>query len=138
MCSIPLRIIHSLWKRLIVTASPQVQHRFIEGLDFFFQAVTQQARDRKAKAIPDIESYILLRRDTSGCKPCFALIEYANNLDIPDEVMEHPLIRSLSDATNDHISWSNVCEYLLKNKVIADLFLGHLLLQRRTSERQHP
>jgi len=92
---------------LILTGSIGSQHRFIETFDLFFQAVTQQAYDRKSNTIPDIESYILLRRDTSGCKPCFALIEYANNLDIPDEVMEHPAIRALNDAANDHISWSN-------------------------------
>jgi len=32
----------------------------------------------------------------------------ANNLDIPDEVMDHPLIRSLGEATNDLVTWSNV------------------------------
>jgi hypothetical protein len=37
-----------------------------------------------------------------------ALIEYANNLDIPDEVMDHPIIRNLGDAMVDIVSWSNV------------------------------
>lgn len=60
---------------MIVTASPGAQQRFIETMDFFFQSVTQQALDRAAGIIPDLESYIALRRDTSGCKPCWALIE---------------------------------------------------------------
>ena len=47
--------------------------------------------------------------DSLGCKSTFALIEYANNLDIPDEVMEHPSIRSLDEACNDLVTWSNVC-----------------------------
>lgn len=46
----------------------------------FFQAITIQAVDRKNDVVPDLESYINLRRDTSGCKPCWALIEYANNV----------------------------------------------------------
>ncbi|KAF5381366.1 hypothetical protein D9615_008302 [Tricholomella constricta] len=95
------------YKRMIVTASPGAQQRFIETFDFFFQSVTQQAIDREAGIIPDLESYIALRRDTSGCKPCWALIEYANNLDIPDEVMEHPIIQSLGEAANDLVTWSN-------------------------------
>ena len=73
--------------------------------------MSQQALDRDG-AIPDLESYIALRRDTSGCKPCWALIEYANNLDIPDEIMEHPIIRSLGEAANDLVTWSNVCFHL--------------------------
>ncbi|KAG5646722.1 hypothetical protein DXG03_002404 [Asterophora parasitica] len=95
------------YKRMITTASPGAQQRFIETFDFFFQSVTQQAIDRAAGVIPDLESYIALRRDTSGCKPCWALIEYANNLDIPDEVMEHPIIQSLGEAANDLVTWSN-------------------------------
>jgi len=61
-------------------------------MGLFFKAVTIQARDRTAGVIPDLEDYIAVRRDTSGCKPCWALIEYANDLDLPDEVMEHQII----------------------------------------------
>nr|BBH51502.1 putative sesquiterpene synthase [Clitopilus sp.] len=95
------------FKRVIVTSSTGAQQRFRETMDFFFQSITEQALDRKNGVIPDLESYITLRRDTSGCKPCWALIEYAYNLHIPDEVMEHPLILSLGEAANDLVTWSN-------------------------------
>ncbi|TFK19578.1 terpenoid synthase [Coprinopsis marcescibilis] len=95
------------FRRMILTASPGAQQRFIETFDFFFQSVTQQALDRAQGEIPDLESYITLRRDTSGCKPCWALIEYANNLDLPEEVMDHPVVRALGEATNDLVTWSN-------------------------------
>lgn len=95
------------WKRMIRTASPGTQQRFIETFDFFFQSITQQANDRAAGVIPDLESYIALRRDTSGCKTSFVLIEHAYNLNIPDEVMDHDLIRSLGEAANDLVTWSN-------------------------------
>lgn len=77
-------------------------------MGFFFQAITVQAVDRKRGSMPDLESYISVRRDTSGCKPCWALIEYANDLHIPDEVMDHPCILALGEATNDLVTWSNV------------------------------
>jgi Terpene synthase family 2, C-terminal metal binding len=73
--SLHLISLSSYYKRLVLTASTGTQQRFIETFDFFFQAVTQQASDRAAGIIPDLESYIALRRDTSGCKPCWALIE---------------------------------------------------------------
>ncbi|CCM03258.1 uncharacterized protein FIBRA_05385 [Fibroporia radiculosa] len=95
------------WVRLIATGSPGAQQRFIETFDMFFQAVTQQAMDRANGVIPDLESYISIRRDTSGCKPCWALIEYANNLDLPWEVMDHPIMRGLGEAANDLVTWSN-------------------------------
>lgn len=51
---------------MLLTAAPGTQQRFIETFDFFFQSVTQQALDRATGVIPDLESYIALRRDTSG------------------------------------------------------------------------
>ena len=77
-------------------------------MNLFFKAITIQVRTRTSGIIPDLEDYIVLRRDTSACKPCWALVEYANGLDLPDEVMEHPIIQSLDEAANDVIAWSNV------------------------------
>ena len=54
----------SFWRRMIITTSPGAQQRFRETMDFFFQAVTQQAKDRATGIVPDLESYIMLRRDT--------------------------------------------------------------------------
>lgn len=90
------------------TASPGTCRRLQETLELFFQAIQQQAIDRVNKTIPDLESFITLRRDTSGCKTTWALIEYAYNLDIPDEVMDHPMIRSMGEAANDWVAASNV------------------------------
>ncbi|TBU21706.1 terpenoid synthase [Dichomitus squalens] len=101
------RLTQSFWRRLTTTGSQGAQRRFIETFELFFRAVTQQAKDRASGNIPDLESYIAMRRDTSGCKPCWALIEYANNLDLPDWVMEHPVVLGLGEAANDLVTWSN-------------------------------
>jgi len=101
------KLTKSYWTRFIAEGSPGSQKRFVHTMDLFFKAVTIQARDRAAGVIPDLEDYIVVRRDTSGCKPCWALIEYANGLDLPDEVMEHPTIQGLDEATNDLVAWSN-------------------------------
>lgn len=72
-------------------------------LDTYFQAIMQQATDRATDNIPELEEYIVLRRDTSGCKTGFALIEYATHIDLPNEVADHPVLLNLLDATNDII-----------------------------------
>jgi hypothetical protein len=74
-------------------------------MEVYFDAQCQEA---DSKEIPDLDSYIRFRRDASGCKPCFALIEYANGLNLPDEVFEEPIIRTLQETVNDIVSWSNV------------------------------
>lgn len=103
-------------------------------MDLFFQAITIQAKDRRDGIISELDSYIAVRRDTSGCKPCWALIEYANGLDIPNEVMEHPVVEALGEAANDLLTWSNVSPSRKMMMIaptsahITNSMTGHLLL----------
>ncbi|KAF9256044.1 terpenoid synthase [Marasmius fiardii PR-910] len=102
------KLTRDYWKRMTRTASPGTQRRFIEGLDLVFQCLTEETQHRISGQRPyNLEAYISLRRHTGACKPAFAMIEYAYNLMIPDEVLEHPLIHSLEDAANDMICWAN-------------------------------
>lgn len=96
------------------TGGPGCTERFIHTMDLFFIAVAKQADDRAKGHVPDLESYITMRRDTSGCKPCFALIEYAARIDLPDKVMSHPVIMAMEEATNDLVTWSNVMPSLCR------------------------
>ena len=74
----------------------------------FLQAVHQQASYRGDGTIPDVKTYILERRETSACKPLFDLIEYSHDLELPEYVLEHPVMLALNQSTNDFVSWSNV------------------------------
>ena len=87
-------------------------------MQMFFQAVHQQALFRANGVVPDLETYIDMRRDTSGCKPVFDLIEYSLDLELPDVVAEDPVIVALNQGANDLVTWSNVsiisaCLFLL-------------------------
>ncbi|KAF8077664.1 terpenoid synthase [Lyophyllum atratum] len=103
----PGKLARDFWARCITDAGPGCQARFKETLELFFEAVNIQAHARDDGVIPDLESYIDVRRDTSGCKPCWALIEYALDIDLPDFVVEHPVIEALNQGTNDLVTWSN-------------------------------
>ena len=37
-----------------------------------------------------------------------AMIEYSLDLDLPDIVFENPIIKAMSDATTDLMTWPNV------------------------------
>ncbi|KAI0929342.1 Alpha-muurolene synthase [Taiwanofungus camphoratus] len=101
------KLAREYWSRCIRDAKPGPQARFKEHMELFFDAVQKQTEDRDAGIIPDLESYIDMRRDTSGCKPSFDLIEYAMGIDLPDFVMDHPVIRALNQFANDLVTWSN-------------------------------
>ncbi|KAK2466649.1 hypothetical protein APHAL10511_000907 [Amanita phalloides] len=105
--SIPGKLSRDIWVRCIRHAGPGAQRRFIETMQEFFEAISLQAKTRADNSVPDLESYIASRRDTSACKPCWALIEYLHDIDLPDFVAEHPLIEALGEAANDLVSWSN-------------------------------
>jgi hypothetical protein len=58
--------------------------------------------------IPDLETYIDLRRNASGLRMVFHLIEYAGGLDLPERASSHPLLKQLTDQACDIIAWSEV------------------------------
>ncbi|KAK1231745.1 Anterior gradient protein 3 [Marasmius sp. AFHP31] len=101
------KLARDFWSRCIRDAKPGCQSRFKETLELFFEAVNIQTIARDSDVIPDLETYIDVRRDTSGCKPCWALIEYALDIDLPEEVASSPAIKALNEYTNDLVTWSN-------------------------------
>jgi alpha-muurolene/germacrene-A/gamma-muurolene synthase len=82
-------------------------------MQMFFEAVKQQALCRSGGIVPDFDTYVEMRRETSGCKPVFDLIEYSLDLELPDAVVEHPVIVALNDGANDLVTWSNVSARLV-------------------------
>lgn len=73
-------------------------------------SVVQQAKDRDSSLIRDVESYFLVRRDTIGAKPSFTVCELHMNL--PDEVIAHPIIAKLSSLCIDALIIGNdLCSY---------------------------
>lgn len=101
------KLARDYWSRCVRDARPDVQARFKSSMQMFFEAVQRQAEDRGENVVPDLESYIDVRRDTSGCKPVFDLIEYSLDLELPEKVVEHPVIKALNQGANDLVTWSN-------------------------------
>lgn len=127
----------SFFKRFLgYGAGSGCRDRFIHSMDLFFKAVARQSLDRANGVIPDLDTYIEVRRDTSGCKPCFQLIEFAGGFDLPDEVVQNREIQEMEEATNDLVTWSNVGLPLRSDSfgfVWRLLVLGYIFVQRRTS-----
>ncbi|KAJ7883181.1 isoprenoid synthase domain-containing protein [Mycena olivaceomarginata] len=101
------KVAKDYFKRLALTTSKDTQDRFMHSLEAFFEGLEKQAKDRLVGKVPSFDTYIDLRRDTSGCRPCFVLIEYANNLRLPSRIMRDAIIQKLGDYTNDLVAWSN-------------------------------
>ncbi|KAJ7651000.1 terpenoid synthase [Roridomyces roridus] len=98
------------WENAIRTMTPSAQRRFVDTFQQYITSVVQQATDREARYIRNVHSYMLMRRDTIGSRPAFAICEM--HMNIPDEIMAHPAIVRLSDLSTDGIIISNdLCSY---------------------------
>lgn len=99
---------HSFWTRCIAGAGLEVQARCIENTRLWLSAIIQQAHQRATGETPTIEAYVELRRLSSGCKLFFDLIEYSFDIQLPDYIIEDPLMKTMNDCANDFVSFSNV------------------------------
>jgi len=81
------------------------QRRFIASFEEFVYAVIEEAADRAQGRTRGIADYLELRRLTIGGYPSYLCLELG--LDIPDEVMEHPAIKSLLSLVAETIVLTN-------------------------------
>ncbi|KAI0265533.1 terpenoid synthase [Gloeopeniophorella convolvens] len=106
-------VARSYWELGIETASPQCQKHFVEILDKYIDAVVEQAVDRNRKHTRNVEDFLKLRTWASAVPPCLALIELDINL--PDEVIHHPVIEELTTLATQMIMLGNdVASYNLE------------------------
>ncbi|KAF8811256.1 terpenoid synthase [Phlegmacium glaucopus] len=104
---IPGKLARDFWGRCIPDCGPGAQARFKEALELCFEALNMEIRARNQGIVPDLGTFLGIRRHTSGCNPCLALIEYTLDIDLPDFVFDHPVIQALNQATNNFATWSN-------------------------------
>lgn len=109
--SIPLFADHPhphsrFWARAIKDARVSAQRRFISTFDTYMQSVVQQAADRAENHVRDVDTYFENRRENVAVRPGFALLEF--DMELPDEVLEHPVIVDLTTHCIDMITADNV------------------------------
>ena len=74
----------------------------------FLEMTYQFCEDRRAGAIPDVESYIDMQRAGAWCNALFVLIEFTQGLYLPDSVRDHHSVASMRESARDAIVWSMV------------------------------
>ncbi|KAI3395183.1 hypothetical protein diail_1677 [Diaporthe ilicicola] len=95
----------SFWLNAIKIATVTAQKRFVDAFQHYTDAVVQQALDRDRGDLRDIQGYFEARRETIGAKPSFAINQI--HLDLPDHIVESPIITRLADLSTDMIIIGN-------------------------------
>ena len=93
------------WKNARKPATKTAQRRFIHTFSLYLEAVGQQAVERDCFQLRTVENYFEIRRNTIGTRPSFVVLEF--KMDILDDVMAHPSIVTLTDASTDMIAICN-------------------------------
>lgn len=92
--------------------------RLRKSLEEYIEAVCVEAADRDELHIRGIEEYLEIRRASAATKSIFFV--GALHVDIPEEVMQHPQVQSLTLKGMDLVCIHNVSLYLF-------FFLPYLL-----------
>jgi len=97
------------WARAIQTASLPSQRHFLDSSTAYLRAVAVEAFEREQDHCLGIDDYLKLRRYTIGLLPCLPICEMGMNL--PDEVVYHPVIVGLADCITELVLIDNVKSY---------------------------
>jgi len=98
-------ITRQFWLRALKVSSLPAQERFIATFSEYVYAVIDEASDRSKGRVRGIEEYLKLTRLTAGGYPAFVAVEAG--LNIPNEAMGHPVIKSLCALAAESLVLTN-------------------------------
>lgn len=91
--------------------------QFLDSNAHFSKNTIQEALDREAHSkkdtIRNIQSYMVMRRETIGTRPCFVLMRSIRRLYIPDDVLEDPVVKEMENVALDMVYIVNVSDTFL-------------------------
>ncbi len=70
------------------------------------KSMIQEAEDRKANRVRPVVEYLRLRRETFATKATLSLLGFG--LELPEEVLSHPVMQSMTLAAMDLLCITNV------------------------------
>ncbi|KAF8522896.1 isoprenoid synthase domain-containing protein [Hysterangium stoloniferum] len=95
-----------MWSRFLEFCVPSSAARLQRDLEEYVESVFLEARDREIGYIhTSVKEYLIHRRCTSGSKAVLDL--YTLTVDLPEDVMSHPVVRRLTDNGLDFIGIQN-------------------------------
>lgn len=128
------RVVFRFWQRALSLAKPGhscIEH-FVDGFEDYVYAVVQETNDKASGRLRTVQDYLKLRRGTTSSKSIFALIEFG--LDLPDNVLSHPVVKRLTEGAADICAITNVSLIRLKKSYLYsrnDRTCIHMLLNMR-------
>jgi len=96
-----------LRQRMLQKGGARTFHNFVHSVEDYLHGCVQEAINRSQESVPDLDTYIHLRRSTGAMEPLFELIEFTNHLNIPKILRDYEKLKSLKIMTNNIVCWCN-------------------------------
>lgn len=96
-----------LRQRMFQREGAKTFHYFVHSVEDYLHGCVQEAINRSQKNVPEVDTYIHLRRSTGAMEPLFELIEFTNHLKIPKILREYHTLKKIKMMTNNIVCWCN-------------------------------
>ncbi|GCD97592.1 terpene synthase family protein [Embleya hyalina] len=96
-----------VWASMSEGTSVTWQNRFAANWARFLAAHASEMRMSESRAVPDLDSYRVMRRNTAGIPHSLDAIERSRRFEVPPQIQAHPLMRRLREAATDTIAYIN-------------------------------
>jgi hypothetical protein len=100
--------IHDWWQRILVNATSDCQRRIKAGCLSLNEASMIPTVDKSRQTVPDLKTYINIRRESVLGHMICGLMEYALDLNLPDECFINETLKCLMECMMDIVGWMNV------------------------------
>ena len=91
---------------MLTTSEDACVSRFIRDFDLYMKSMRQEAEDREKKRVRAVDDYLQLRRETFAAQASLSFLSFG--LELPEEVLSHPVMQTMTIAAMDLICISNV------------------------------
>ncbi|MEU3183349.1 hypothetical protein ABZ707_03920 [Streptomyces sp. NPDC006923] len=120
-------------------ASPRQLRRLTDAMRVYTSGLVWEASWRRDPKLPSLDDYVTLWMRAIGMSPFTALIEVAGGFSVPDEDLEDPRVRALTEMVWTLVSWDN--DLYSRNKELEragdDLNLIDVLCQELGCDPHH-
>ncbi|KAL7934326.1 terpenoid synthase [Trichoderma chlorosporum] len=106
----PLRyVFQTIWDRIKASTVPEVQERWRESHKNYLEGLIYQSKLTKSSPAPTltVDEYMAYRRRTIGVELAIRLVEYAEDIKLPQTQMDHPSLQLCTEIVVDLVILSN-------------------------------
>ncbi|KAI5069061.1 hypothetical protein GOP47_0015362 [Adiantum capillus-veneris] len=121
-CSRQLATLADLWREMSPDMSPLLRSRFTSSMVDYLEGIKMQASLRKQGRVPNVESYIQIRRHASFTIPAFIIAEYASGIELDQAAVDNANVMQLMNNAVDYISLWNDIFSCYKEILVGDYF----------------